>query len=216
MWLQINYFPLCVSKCWFPDCPLVGHFHGDFFSHGDEHLHQWSYNVINPSFFNTSGNIILVFMYGNKGGTKLSCFVVKFVGNSQNLLFSPADIIICNLTARHSVPGSCQVFIERKTFWFLVSTGWFGETAHVNTGVKSEAKKQTCNRPFSHGFTPQNWVVKRAILRKTHWEEDKRSINYKMTCAVGGDCDRIKYFGEVYNLCYPPTHLPTEKKPTKP
>lgn len=33
-------------------------------------------------------------MYRNKEGKKLSCFVVKFVENSQNLLFSPADIMI--------------------------------------------------------------------------------------------------------------------------
>lgn len=111
--------------------------------------------------------------------------------------------------------------MERKTFWFLISTGWFGETAHVNIWVRSEARKQNYNRPFSSGFTPQNWVVKRQILRKTHWGECifvllyfKMSLKYKMTCAVGEGCDRIKYFGEVYNLFYPPTHLPTYRKKT--
>lgn len=42
--------------------------------------------------------------------TKLSCLKVKLVGSFWNLFFSSADIMIYSLTARHSVPRSCQVF----------------------------------------------------------------------------------------------------------
>lgn len=43
-------------------------------------------------------------------GTKLSCLMIKLVGIFWNLFFSPADIMIHGLTAKHSVPRSCQVF----------------------------------------------------------------------------------------------------------
>lgn len=61
--------------------------------------------------------------------------------------------------------------VERKlNVWIACQqiAGWFGEIAHVDTGVRSEAKRQTYNRPFSLHFTPQNWMMKMAVLGVTH------------------------------------------------
>lgn len=42
--------------------------------------------------------------------TKLRCLVVKLVESICNLLFSPANVVIYSLIARHPVPRFCQVF----------------------------------------------------------------------------------------------------------